>query len=139
MSTDINAWNRRIIEEFRANDGVVGGMFEGAPIVLLHTTGRKSGKERINPLVALPRDGRIFVFASYAGADHHPDWFHNIVADPKVELEFGTDRYRATAVVIEGAERDEIYAEQAALRPNFAEYQGKTSRVIPVVELRPER
>jgi deazaflavin-dependent oxidoreductase (nitroreductase family) len=136
VSNDVNDWNRKIIEEFRSNDGVVGGMFEGAPIVLLHTTGRRSGKERVNPLVALPRDGRLFVFASYGGADHDPDWYLNLVENPQVEVEFGTGRYAATAVVVEGAERDDIYAQQASQRPNFAEYREKTSRVIPVVELR---
>jgi deazaflavin-dependent oxidoreductase (nitroreductase family) len=135
MGTDVNDWNRRIIEEFRANGGQVGGVFAGAPMVLLHTTGRKSGKERVNPLVALPKDDRLFVFASYGGADHHPDWFHNLTANREVEVEYGTERFHATAVVIAGPERDELYARQAALRPNFAEYQQKTNRVIPVVEL----
>ncbi len=135
MASEVNEWNQKIIDEFRANDGVVGGMFEGTPIVLLHTTGAKSGKERTNPLVALHEGDRLFVFASYAGAEHSPDWYHNAVAHPNVSVEFGTDRYDATAKVLERAERDEIYAKQAALRPNFAEYQEKTTRVIPVVEL----
>lgn len=135
MSNDINDWNRQIIEEFRANDGVVGGMFAGAPVVLLHTTGRKSGKERVNPLVALPEGDRLFVFASYGGADNDPDWFHNLVAKPAVEVEYGAERFSATATVLDRTERDVIYAKQAELRPNFAEYQEKTTRVIPVVEL----
>ncbi len=97
MSDDVNAWNRTIIEEFRANNGSVGGMFEGATLVLLHTTGAKSGKERTNPLVALFEGGRIFVFASYAGAETSPDWYHNLVANPHVEVEFGTDQFSATA------------------------------------------
>ena len=135
MSDDVNAWNRTIIEEFRANNGVVGGMFEGATLVLLRTTGAKSGKERTNPLVALSEGGRIFVFASYAGADTSPDWYHNLVANPHVEVEFGADQFSATAKVLERPERDEIYAKQAAKSPTFAEYQAKTTRLIPVVEL----
>lgn len=135
MASEINDWNRQIIEEFRLRGGKVGGMFEGAPIVLLHTTGAKSGKERVNPLVAFPDGERIFVFASYGGAPNDPDWFHNLVANPQVTVEFGHDTYAATARIIDGAERDDIWNRQVALRPNFGEYQDKTARIIPVVEL----
>ena len=135
MAGELNERNRMIIEEFRANDGVVGGMFEGTPIVLLHTIGAKSGNERINPLAALDEDGRLFVFASYAGAERNPDWYFNALAHPDVTVEFGTERFEATATVLDRAERDAIFAKQAALLPNFAAYQEKTTRVIPVVEL----
>lgn len=135
---DARSFNERIIDEFRANAGVVGGPFEGAPMVLLTTTGRRSGQPRTMPLVPLEADdGRLFVFASAAGAHRHPAWYDNLVADPAVTVERGTDRYAATAVVITGPERDAIYARQAELRPQFADYQAGTSRQIPVVELRP--
>jgi deazaflavin-dependent oxidoreductase (nitroreductase family) len=133
--TDVHEWNRQIIEEFRANQGVVGGQFAGAPILLLHTTGARSGQERVNPMMYLDLDGHRYVFASKAGADSHPDWYHNLVANPQVTVEVGTETYEATAVVVSGADRDRIYAEQARRFPGFAEYQQKTTRVIPVVEL----
>jgi deazaflavin-dependent oxidoreductase (nitroreductase family) len=133
--TDVHEWNRQIIEEFRANQGVVGGQFAGAPILLLHTTGARSGRERVNPMMYLDLDGHRYVFASKAGADSHPDWYHNLVANPQVTVEVGTETYEATAVVVAGADRDRIYAEQARRFPGFAEYQQKTTRVIPVVEL----
>jgi deazaflavin-dependent oxidoreductase (nitroreductase family) len=135
MSDDVNAWNRTIIEEFRANDGVVGGMFEGTTIVLLHTTGARSGTERTNPLVGVSENGRLFVFASHAGAATNPDWYHNLVANPHVTVEVRAEQYSATAKVLDRRERDEIYAQQAATSPALAEYQAKTTRVIPVVEL----
>ena len=135
MSHDVHAWNQKIIEEFRANDGVVGGMFEGTTIVLLHTTGAKSGRERTNPLVGVSENGRLFVFASAAGADSNPDWYHNLVANPDVTVEFGAERFSATAKVLDRPERDEIYAKQAAKSATFAGYQAKTTRLIPIVEL----
>ena len=130
-------WNAKIIEEFRTNEGRVGGNFEGAPMCLLHTTGARSGAERVNPMMYLDLDGRRFVFASKGGADTSPDWYHNLVAHPSVEVEVGTTTYPATAVPVTGEERDRIYAEQARRYSGFAQYQAKTSRVIPVVELRP--
>lgn len=133
--SDVNDWNIRIIEEFRANGGQVGGQFEGAPMLLLHTTGAKSGKDRVNPMMYLDRDGHRYVFASKAGADTHPDWYRNLVAHSQVSVEAGTETYEATAVPLEGDERDRVYAEQARRYPGFAEYQAKTQRVIPVVEL----
>jgi deazaflavin-dependent oxidoreductase (nitroreductase family) len=131
----VNDWNKTVIEEFRSNEGVVGGQFEGAPVLLLGTKGAKSGVDRVNPMMYLEEDGKIYVFASYAGADKHPDWFHNIKADAKVTVEIGTEKYEATAEPVPLEERDRIYAIQAARFANFAEYETKTTRVIPVVEL----
>ena len=130
-----NDWNATVINDFRANAGKVGGNFEGAPVLLLHTTGAKTGQERINPMMYLNEDGRYFVFASKAGADTHPDWYHNLVATPEVTVELGTDTFEATATTLSEPERQRIYAVQAERYPGFAEYQSKTSRVIPVVEL----
>jgi deazaflavin-dependent oxidoreductase (nitroreductase family) len=128
-------YNEKIISEFRANHGNVGGQFEGAPLLLLHTTGARSGQERVNPMMYKQDGDRLLVFASYLGRDDHPAWYHNLVAHPDVTVEVGDDTYAATATPLEGAERDAKYAEQAALYPGFAEYQEKTSRVIPVVAL----
>ncbi|MBF8192467.1 nitroreductase family deazaflavin-dependent oxidoreductase [Nonomuraea sp. K274] len=130
--------NHQVIEEFRANGGKVGGMFEGAPLLLLTTTGARTGRRHTNPVVYL-RDGeRLLVFASNAGGDAHPAWYHNVVAGPKVTVELGEDRFEARAVPLEGEERDRVYARQAAIDPAFAAYQEKTDRVIPVVALYPE-
>jgi deazaflavin-dependent oxidoreductase (nitroreductase family) len=134
--SDPNDWNARIIAEFRANAGKVGGNFEGAPLLLLHTTGAKSGAERVNPMMYLDLDGRRYVFASKAGADTNPDWYRNLVWSPSVKVEVGTETYDATAVPVEGEERARIYAEQSRRYQGFAQYQTKTERVIPVVELR---
>ena len=130
-------WNTRIIEDFRANEGRVGGQFEGAPLLLLHTIGARSGTERVNPMMYLDLDGHRYVFASKAGADTNPDWYHNLLAHPEVTVEEGTETYRATATPISGPERDRVYQEQARRYPGFAEYQSKTTRVIPVVEVTP--
>lgn len=133
--TDVNDWNRQVIEEFRANDGRLSGQFEGAPVLLLHTVGAKSAQERVNPMMYLDLDGRRFVFASKAGAPTSPDWYHNLVANPAVRVEAGSEEYGATAMPVTGDERDRVYAEQARRYRGFAEYQEKTDRVIPVVEL----
>jgi deazaflavin-dependent oxidoreductase (nitroreductase family) len=134
--SDMSNFNQGIIDEFRANAGQVGGGFAGAPVVLLTTKGAKSGKTRINPLVGLPDDdGTIYVFASKAGAPTSPDWYHNLVANPEVEVEFGTDKFTATATPVTGAARDEIYERQKGLMPAFADYEQKTTRTIPVVAL----
>jgi deazaflavin-dependent oxidoreductase (nitroreductase family) len=130
-----NDFNQRIIEEFRANGGVVGGMFAGAPMILLTTTGAKSGQRRTTPLVYLPDDDRFIIIASKGGAPAHPAWYHNLVAHPETTVEVGTETIPVTAVVVTGEERDRLYAKQAALRPAFAEYQAKTTRRIPVVAL----
>jgi deazaflavin-dependent oxidoreductase (nitroreductase family) len=134
--SDAQDWNTAIIEEFRHNEGRVGGSFEGAPVLLLHTTGAKTGKERVNPMMYLDLDGSRYVFASKAGADTNPDWYHNLVAHPEVTVEVGTETYAASASVVEGERRDTVYAEQAKRYPGFAEYEAKTDRVIPVVEIR---
>jgi deazaflavin-dependent oxidoreductase (nitroreductase family) len=131
----VNDWNRSVIEQFRANDGQVGGNFEGAPVLLLHTTGAKTGRERVNPMMYLEDDGRTYVFASKAGADTHPDWYHNLVAHPDVTAEIGTETVSATAVTIPEPERRRVYDIQASRYPGFADYEVKTTRVIPVVEL----
>lgn len=131
----ILAWNRQIIDEFRANAGKVGGQFEGWPMVLLHTTGAKSGEERVSPLVTKIDGDRMYIFAALAGAPTDPNWYRNLVADPRVTVEYGTETFPARAVVLEGAERDAIYADQASQYPRFREYQEKTTRRIPVVEL----
>jgi deazaflavin-dependent oxidoreductase (nitroreductase family) len=133
----VNGWNTQVIEEFRSNDGVVGGQFEGAPVLLLHTTGAKSGQERINPMMYLDYEGKRYIFASYAGAPTHPDWYHNLVAHPDVTVEAGTETYKAKATPVSLEERDRIYPVQADLFANFAEYETLTTRKIPVVELTP--
>jgi deazaflavin-dependent oxidoreductase (nitroreductase family) len=132
---DMNDFNTKIIEEFRSNDGVVGGQFEGAPLLLLTTTGAKSGQPRVAPMMYRPEGDRLYVFASKAGAPTNPDWYHNLVANPEVSVEVGKEQFEAHATVVDRAERDRIYAEQAAVYPGFAEYEAKTDRVIPVVAL----
>lgn len=132
----VNDWNKRIIDEFRSNEGRVGGAFEGAPMVLLTTTGARSGRAHTTPLVPFLEDGRVYVFASMGGAPKHPAWYFNLLAHSEVTVEQGTEKYAATAHVVTGEVRDLIYVSQAALRPAFAEYQQKTTRRIPVVELR---
>jgi deazaflavin-dependent oxidoreductase (nitroreductase family) len=132
---EMQDFNSKVIEEFRSHAGVVGGAFDGTPLLLLTTTGARSGQPRVNPLAYLSEGDRIFVFASKAGAPTHPDWFHNLRAHPTVTVERGSERYQATATVLDGEERDRVYSGQAAANPGFAEYQAKTERVIPVVEL----
>jgi deazaflavin-dependent oxidoreductase (nitroreductase family) len=135
--SQVNDYNSGIVEEFRANHGVVGGPFRGASLVLLTTTGAKSGKRRTNPLAALSQGGHLYVFASKAGAPTNPDWYHNVVAHPEVEVEYGDETFSAVAHVVTGAERDRIFEAQVAQMPGFGEYQARTGgRVIPVVELR---
>lgn len=132
---DMDDFNTKIIEEFRSNRGKVGGGFEGAPMLVLTTTGAKSGKTRENPMMYLAEGDKIYVFASKAGAPTNPDWYHNLVAYPAVTVELGTERFEAVATPVDGAERDRIYAEQGSRYPGFAEYEAKTDRVIPVVAL----
>lgn len=128
-------WNRGVIEEFRANGGKVGGPFEGAPVLLLTTTGARSGNRHTTPVMYLEDEGHRYVFASKAGAPTNPDWYHNLLAHAVVTVEVGTETYEATAISVSGERRDALYAEQAHRYPGFAEYQEKTERVIPVVEL----
>jgi deazaflavin-dependent oxidoreductase (nitroreductase family) len=131
----MNDFNAQIIEEFRANGGKVGGNFEGAPMLLLTTRGAKSGQLRVNPMMYLAEGERMFVFASKAGAPTNPDWYHNVVADPLVSVEVGTETVEVKATVLDRPERDRVYAEQAKRYPGFAEYEAMTDRVIPVVAL----
>lgn len=128
-------YNERIIEEFRANHGKVGGNFEGAPLLLLHSVGAKSGQTRVSPMMYLPDGDRFLVFASKAGAPTNPAWYHNLKANPDATIEVGDDTIEVRAAELPRAERDEKYAEQAALYPGFADYEQKTDRVIPVVAL----
>ena len=137
---EVNVWNAKIIAEFRANGVKVGGNFEGAPVVLMHHVGRKSGKESVNPVMYLPDDNdpaTIYVFASKAGAPTHPDWYWNMTEAGRAVVEVGTKTYDVTVRDVTGDERDTVYAEQASRYPGFAEYEEKTAgiRVIPVLAL----
>lgn len=132
---DVNEWNSRIIEEFRSNGGRVGGQFERASIILVHTVGAKTGAPRVNPMVYQAVGDDFAVFASYAGAPNNPAWFHNLVADPQVTVEVGTETVTVTARVTKGDERERIWSKQKAAMPGFAEYEETTSRQIPVVVL----
>lgn len=131
--------NQAVIAEFRHNNGKVGGPFEGATLLLLTTTGAKTGKRRTSPAMYLRDGDRLLVFASNAGLPTHPAWYHNLLANPQVTVELGDVTYDADAVVLHGEERDRWYARQAELVPAFAEYQQRTSRTIPVVALHPRR
>ena len=133
--SDMNDFNRQIIDEFRANDGKVGGGFAGAPMVLLHHTGAKSGTERVSPLVYQVVGDGWAVFASKGGAPDNPDWFHNVTANPQTTIEIGTDKFDVVARVAEGDEREAIWTKQKQDFPNFAEYEKNTDRTIPVVVL----
>jgi deazaflavin-dependent oxidoreductase (nitroreductase family) len=129
-------FNEKIIEEFRANEGRVGGMFEGARMILIHHIGAQSGVERVAPLVHFPEDDdHTVIVASAGGAPNHPAWFHNLKANPKIEVEVGTERYTVLAEELPRAERDEIWKRVVAENPGFADYERKTDRVIPLVRL----
>jgi deazaflavin-dependent oxidoreductase (nitroreductase family) len=130
--TTAHDWNNRIINEFRANEGRVGGPFKGAPMLLLHHTGAKSGKMRVNPLMYLGDGDRLLIFASKGGAPTHPDWFHNLRANSTATVEVGTDKFMVEAEELTGEERDRLYAKQAGLYPMFGDYQAKSDRTIPV-------
>jgi deazaflavin-dependent oxidoreductase (nitroreductase family) len=134
MSSPRN-FNAQTIAEFRKNHGKVGGYFEGAPLLLLHTTGRRGGREHVVPMMYLRDGDRYLVFASKGGADTHPDWYHNLKANPKVKAEIGDETFDMRADEIKGRERDVLYGRQAKLYPGFAEYERKTKRIIPVVAL----
>ena len=135
--SDINNWNAKIIEDFRANDGNPGGQFADVPLLLLHSTGARSGKERINPLAYQGMGESIAIFASKAGSDTHPDWYHNVIANPAVSAEVGIATRSFRARTATGAERETIWAKQKKDYPGFADYEAKTSREIPVVILDP--
>lgn len=141
----LHAFNANIVDEFRANGGQVGGQFEGGKLLLLHTTGAKSGQPRLAPLAYLPIDGKIIIVGSKAGADTHPDWVHNLRANPRAHIEIGSggaseatgkiDAYDVVARELPADERDATYPKVTELVPAFAEYQSKTSRAIPLFEL----
>jgi deazaflavin-dependent oxidoreductase (nitroreductase family) len=133
----VNAFNKSIIDEFRANEGKVGGQFEGANLLLLATTGAKSGQPRVSPLAYFRIDGRLIVIGSFAGAPVNPAWVHNLRANPAAHVEVGTDSFDVTARELPAAERDALFEKVATAAPGFAEYQSKTSRVIPLFELQP--
>jgi len=128
-------WNKQIIEEFRSNGGKVGGAFEGAPLLLLTTTGAKSGMARTAPVMYLPDGERMIIFASKAGAPTNPDWYHNLMAHPQATVEVVNETIEVTAVEVTSEERDRLYAKQAAQFPGFADYEAKTTRRIPVIAL----
>jgi len=129
-------FNQQVIDEFRANEGRVGGNFEGAPLLLLHSTGARSGQERVNPMMYQDLGGgEIAVFASKAGQPTNPDWYHNLRAAPQATVEIGTETFPVRARFTEGDERERIWSKQKAEYPGFAEYEAKTTRLIPVVVL----
>jgi deazaflavin-dependent oxidoreductase (nitroreductase family) len=130
-----NDMNQRVIEEFRANAGKVGGNHEGRPLLLLTTTGRKTGRTYTTPVMYLADGDGYCVFASKGGAPEHPDWYLNLVADPRVIVEVGTERFQAQATLVGPDEHDTLYRKQASLYSQFADYQQKTTRTIPVVRL----
>ncbi len=127
--------NRAVIQEFRQNAGKVGGRFAGAKVLLLTTTGAKTGMQRTTPLQYLPGGNRYVIFASKGGAPNNPGWYHNLMANPKTTIEVGTESIPVKAVVVKGAERDRLYAAQTKLFPNFGEYETRTTRKIPVIAL----
>jgi deazaflavin-dependent oxidoreductase (nitroreductase family) len=136
--TNVADWNAQIIDEFRANAGKVGGMFAGAPLLLLHSTGAKSGNERLNPLMYQAIEGGYAIFASKAGAPSNPDWFYNVVANPEVAAEIGSDKINLTARVASSDEREPIWTMQKSTYPTFADYEATAEgREIPVVILKP--
>jgi deazaflavin-dependent oxidoreductase (nitroreductase family) len=133
--SDFKAFNTNVVDEFRANGGKVGGPFEGMTLLLLTTTGAKSGQPRLSPLAYLTIDGKIIIIGSKGGADTHPDWVHNLRANPQAHIDLGTEAYDVTARELPAGERDEVFAKVVAVAPGFGDYQEKTSRVIPLFEL----
>lgn len=132
---EVNDWNTQIIEEFRANGGKVGGQFAGAPLLLLHHTGARTGQERVNPLMYQAVGEDFAVFASKAGAPTNPDWYHNLLANPRARIEVGTETIETKARVAVGEERERIWDKQKQDYPGFADYERSTDRQIPVVVL----
>ena len=135
--SDVNNWNKKVIEEFRANEGRVGGNFEGKTLLLLHTMGAKSQQERINPVACIKDGDRLAVIASKGGAPTHPDWYFNIVANPQVTVEVGVENFQALASVAEEPERTRLYNQMVEVMPGFDDYRRNTTRVIPVIVLTP--
>jgi len=132
---DMNEFNKGIIDEFRKNNGKVGGPFEGAHMLLLTTKGAKTGKTRVNPLAYLPDGKRYVIIASFAGAPNNPPWYHNLVASPDVSIEVGAEKVNVRATVLGEPDRTNLYKKMAAAMPAFAEYEKKTTRRIPVIAL----
>jgi deazaflavin-dependent oxidoreductase (nitroreductase family) len=132
---DTNDWNTKIIDEFRANAGKVGGYFEGATMLLLHHRGARTGTERVNPLVYLPEGDHFVIFASKGGADTNPDWLHNLRANPETTVEVGTETIAVKAREADGDERDRLWEAVKAYRSGFADYEQKTKRQIPAIVL----
>lgn len=135
MTIDYNEFNQQIIKEFHENEGRVGGMFEGKPLVLLTTTGAKSGRRVTTPVMYVKDGDRYVVIASKGGDDTNPAWYHNLRATPAATAEIGTETFEVKAVVAEGEERDRLYAKMVEQAPQFADYEKKTTRRIPVVTL----
>ncbi len=133
----IRSFNDAIVDEFRANGGRVGGQFAGADLLLLTTTGAKSGQPRLSPLAYLRVDGKLIIIGSFAGADVNPGWVHNLRANPCAQVEIGEESFDVIAHELPAEERDAAFAQVAAMSPGFADYQAKTARVIPLFELRP--
>jgi deazaflavin-dependent oxidoreductase (nitroreductase family) len=131
----VNAFNKAIADEFRAKGGKVSGQFENANLLLLTTTGAKSGQSRLSPLAYFTIDGKLIIIGSFAGAPNNPAWVHNLRANPRAHVEVGTDAYDVTARELPSDERDALVDKISAAAPGFAEYQSKTSRVIPLFEL----
>jgi deazaflavin-dependent oxidoreductase (nitroreductase family) len=136
---EMDDFNRKVIEEFRANEGRVGGPFEGASVLLLTSTGAKSGEPRTTPVVYQQDGDRLVIFASKAGAPNNPGWYHNLRANPTATVEVGNDTVDVEAIVTEGGERERLFRRQVELMPTFGEYEKKTTRQIPVVALQPKR
>ena len=135
--SDWNEWNQGVIDEFRANGGAVGGMFEGRPLLLLHHVGARTGIRRVSPLMYQEVQDGYAIFASKGGADNNPDWYHNLVANPLTQVEVGTGTVPVRARVVQGEERARIWTRQKREQPQFEDYESKTLRVIPVVVLEP--
>jgi deazaflavin-dependent oxidoreductase (nitroreductase family) len=131
----VSDWNTTIIEEFRANEGRVGGRFEGRTLLLLHTVGRKSGVERVNPLAYYPDGDRYVIIASKGGAPTNPDWYYNLLANPRVTVEVGTETFEVEAVELSGEERDLLWKKIVDAMPGFGDYEKKTDRIIPLFAL----
>jgi deazaflavin-dependent oxidoreductase (nitroreductase family) len=136
VTTTAGSWNDAIIEEFRSNDGKVGGNFAGAPMVLIHHIGAKSGIERVSPLVYLPDGDDMVVAATKGGSPSHPDWYHNLRSHPRITVEVGSETFEVEAVETTGSDRDQLWQRLVELRPGFGTYEAKTTRVFPMFRLR---
>jgi deazaflavin-dependent oxidoreductase (nitroreductase family) len=131
----VSDWNQKVIEEFRANAGKVGGYFEGAPMILVHHVGARSGTERVTPLVYLPDGEDMVIAATKGGAPANPDWYHNLKAHPRIQVEVGTETFPVEATETTGEERDRLWRRLVEMRPGFADYETKTTRIFPMFRL----